>query len=353
MNHLHYYENILENMDNGVMVIETGGTISMLNPAAERILGVDRAKVLGRSFANTMFMASPKNESFADAILDAVARGQVGRTTTIPYSKPEGDVVHLYVTSSYLNPVGDEPGSGKGVVVVFCDITPVKKLEETQRKLNAEIVTRSTFGRLYVVTIILFMILTLIPDTRPFPRHVRMLISWATLFTVLIPVGYFVRKTRVPLAALGLTTRNWRRSIVESVVLAAILIPLLIATHLLLTPDQGPLRLWPNMTDYSRADFILYFGLYVVHSFSQELIARGVLQGALQQFLSDYHWSVPIFIVSVIFGIAHIHISGSSAAVIFLASLLFGYVFRRQGNLIGVTIIHYALGAAASAFGYV
>ena len=62
---------LLDHLLDGVMVVERGGTITVLNPAAARILGVLPEEVAEKTFTE-LFIAREGFEEFSDLVLDAV-----------------------------------------------------------------------------------------------------------------------------------------------------------------------------------------------------------------------------------------------------------------------------------------
>ena len=92
--------------------------------------------------------------------------------------------------------------------------------------------------------------------------------------------------------------------------------------------------------------------LYVPHSYLQEFIARGVSQTLLVRFLDDKRGFRSATIIALIFADIHVYISWLATAVgAFLFGVLFGLIYLRQKNLIGVTLVHLAVGTAATLFG--
>jgi membrane protease YdiL (CAAX protease family) len=71
--------------------------------------------------------------------------------------------------------------------------------------------------------------------------------------------------------------------------------------------------------------------------FLEEFIFRGILQRTATAALKR----LPIFYVSVIFAILHTgYRSGSDLLFVFLIALLYGWVVRRTGSIIGVSVSH-------------
>ena len=119
---------IVEGLTSGMVVVDRGGTVQTMNPAARRILGVDApvsngpvGEVLGRVPA------------LADVIGEALqsAAPIVRRTVTLDGgARPS----HLGVTVS---PITGTDGDMQAVVCLFTDLTAVVELEERLRLKEA------------------------------------------------------------------------------------------------------------------------------------------------------------------------------------------------------------------------
>lgn len=133
-----FFHNILENMADGVMVLDFKGRIIMFNSAAGRILGLRPEDVSGKPFA-AVFLAAPEpNDEFNQVVLDAIYRKGIGLCATVEYARANDSGLTLSIRSSYLRSEGER--EDRGVVLVFSDITEIKALqtrqEEDARKLG-------------------------------------------------------------------------------------------------------------------------------------------------------------------------------------------------------------------------
>ncbi len=126
------HRNILENMSDGVMALDFKGRITLFNPAAAEILGMDRDGVWNRTFADVFMGEEEINDEFNQIILDAVLQRAAGRRDTVDFMRPGGSRAVLTLTSSYLRGEGDE--QARGVIVVFSDVTELKTLQEQERE---------------------------------------------------------------------------------------------------------------------------------------------------------------------------------------------------------------------------
>ena len=117
------YESIIRDMAEGMMTIDLNGTIDSFNPAAEKILGRKRDEVIGNHFAG-IFMEDPENDTFAQAVLDAMYEPMSRHEKVVPWH--HGDQVkQLYLVSSFLFHEGREVGT----IIVFNDITELTELK--------------------------------------------------------------------------------------------------------------------------------------------------------------------------------------------------------------------------------
>mgnify|MGYP004003715193 FL=1 len=90
--------------------------------------------------------------------------------------------------------------------------------------------------------------------------------------------------------------------------------------------------------------------MYAVFVPVQEIIVRCGLQSLLVEFLygSDTRRAVTAIVASnIVFAAAHSHLNLGFATVTFLGGLFFGWIFYRNRSIVGVSISHFIIGAAA------
>lgn len=128
------YKNILQNMSGGVMTIALDGRVITFNPAAARILDRPAEEVLDRKFA-AVFFGEEANDDFNQTVLDAIYESSVSHNRTVGFFTGAA-TIYLSVTTSFLQ--FQEAGELKrvGVIVVFDDITEVKKLRDVELALT-------------------------------------------------------------------------------------------------------------------------------------------------------------------------------------------------------------------------
>jgi len=175
--------------------------------------------------------------------------------------------------------------------------------------------------------------------------------SWSFLLLLFTPVALFARRLQMPKSMFGLTTVGWRRATIEGVGFGLILSGMIIVLKIYVLNDGGPVFNWNSLTNYGDLALVVFFVQYLPHTFIQELIARGVIQGALQKFMSESHRLIPLLLTAALFGLAHTYVGLAFVFLTFVASAILGYLYLRHGNLIGVTATHFLAGITSVAVG--
>ena len=128
------HRSVLENLLDGVLVVGTGGRVETINPAAERILGLEPGEAAGRSFGE-MFVTREGFDDFTQLILDATVQ-QSGPDRRVVEVTGDGEARSLSVATSYLRLAREDGGSGPvSVIAVFSDISEVRELRETELRM--------------------------------------------------------------------------------------------------------------------------------------------------------------------------------------------------------------------------
>ncbi|MFO7727847.1 MAG: efflux RND transporter periplasmic adaptor subunit [Desulfonatronovibrio sp.] len=134
-----FFENILENMADGVMALDFKGRIVMFNSSAGNILGMSPDKVRDDTFARIFMAGDTDNDEFNQVVLDAIYEQGIGLSSVVDFTRADGSKVSLSICSSYLEGNTKEQEK-KGVILVFSDITEIKAMqarqEEDARKLG-------------------------------------------------------------------------------------------------------------------------------------------------------------------------------------------------------------------------
>jgi membrane protease YdiL (CAAX protease family) len=167
----------------------------------------------------------------------------------------------------------------------------------------------------------------------------------------LIIVIRMIIKSRLPLKDFGITLSGWKRSIVESLGISAIIIALLCAAKFIINIYSPGVFKETSMFDLKYID--LSYVTYIVIAPLQEFITRGTVQGILQKlFTSKLRGFLAIMVTTLLFGALHMVVSINLAIVAMLTGWLWGWMFWRQKNLIGVSLSHFLIGNISGLLGY-
>jgi PAS domain S-box-containing protein len=126
------YRALAQNLGEGVSIVDTDDRFLLVNPAGAAIFGIDSDQLLGRSVRE--FVASDQ----LAVIEEHTARRQQGITSTyeLEVRRADGDLRQLQVTGT---PRFDSAGRLIGTFAIFRDITDLKRAEQAQRQLNAQL----------------------------------------------------------------------------------------------------------------------------------------------------------------------------------------------------------------------
>ena len=333
----------IQSMRDAVLSLDKSGKIILLNPAAEELLNVKADDTVGHVFAE-IFLSRTDLEPFNDCILEAIYDPSIPHISEIRVEKEDGDIQHLVVRTNLL---ASDDGQAEGVVAVVANISQrVRLLEESveQKRIQHQ------FGQFFIYLLGIYVIGTLanymLHTYLSFIDVNGTFFTWAYLIILLVPSLIVIRIMKIPFSTLGMTLNKWKKSIVEGVGVSAILIVLgLGLVALIRLIPSWPYK--PMGFDFSISGIFLGVIPYYIHSFIQELLARGVMQSSFERFFDDRKGFKAVVLTSIFGGLLHIHFGLTAVAMIFVTGLFFGTFYLRHHNLIGVTILHGALGIFA------
>ena len=169
---------------------------------------------------------------------------------------------------------------------------------------------------------------------------------WSYLITILLPTISIAYIFKFQLKDVGIGLHNWKKALLDGIVLSFLI-------TLVYFLFRKPLQSFLVHTGVSRGPkpFILIWSLYPIHSYLQELMARGILQTMLQKFYQDPKGLKSIFTTSLVFAMFHTHYGFTMTLITFCFSFLFGFTYIRSYNLIGVSLIHAAIGLYGDSLG--
>lgn len=213
---------------------------------------------------------------------------------------------------------------------------------------------RLQFARFFGVTLVLFAIASTVQKLihTDLPPLWQMMYSWGFLLLSFAPIAWFAVRQRLPPREFGLTLTRWRRNLRDAAAISLALGAAGLGVRLLLRAPGEPLLTWGSVANYSATEAQVFFAAYLPHCFLQEFIGRGVIQTSLARLMPKARPATAILMTSGLFGIYHFYVSVSFAVTTFVVSLAFGWLFAVHRSLLGVTLVHVALGVMSIAFGF-
>lgn len=127
-------QNVVESLPVGLLIVDHAGAFTTVNPAAATILGYSRQQLLGRGWGE-LFFENETNVRFNQLVMDVIQNELVGLCRVVPYAAPDGRLLELSITSSYLT--GDT--NTAGVVVILHDITDLSRMQRRETDMLKEV----------------------------------------------------------------------------------------------------------------------------------------------------------------------------------------------------------------------
>ena len=131
---LQIHERILGDLQDGVLTLDLEGRIITMNPAGGRLLSLDPAEAIGRSYAEVFFLDEafePLNEVLLQAIYEPAVTHE--QEVVLDLAVGQRD---LMVRTTLLHGEADNPG---GVIAVLSDISEERKRQKLKRLFGSYI----------------------------------------------------------------------------------------------------------------------------------------------------------------------------------------------------------------------
>ncbi len=229
-----------------------------------------------------------------------------------------------------------------------------QKNEELAESLKLRTVASSLLLWFAIGVSIYIFLLAFFYQPGLFDASKPVLIRWFGLFFVLSQVVLMVlliRKSGFPLSAYGVTLNNWRKSVTEALLASGVIVAGLVVLKIVMIHSETLLKGKSLIAFEELSTLFLY--TYIISAPLQEFLIRGVIQSSTELILlgkGKVFWSVVA--VSLIFGAIHTVYSLPFALMTFSISLLWGWLYARHHNLIGVVICHLLMGLAFILLGF-
>lgn len=260
------------------------------------------------------------------------------RSTTIKAAKP---VVLLKLTQEILNSVKDILAQIYANIALLnvnrlriSNRIYVKNLVENQRLFQI----RQNIGQFLLYQYLIFCLAIVLVEFL-IPQDLQIYFPW---LITLIPAIAMIKSYSFEFSHFGLNVRNWLSVIFISFFTVALTIGLLYLLNRALQFYAIP----NSVIEWPLTKNILPLGLwpfYALYCFSQEFIARGVLQTSLQEFLHDDSGYKALFITSTFLLLLLMPLGIQQAINLFLIGLPMGLLYLKQRSILGIFLIHFLL----------
>lgn len=169
-------------------------------------------------------------------------------------------------------------------------------------------------------------------------------------FLVILGVGitWILGTSRHPPSYFGLSWKGgWRYSL-EAILITVAVFPFSFlfewAAIRYLPPLKG-LSLYNSVAKEPILGTVITWSIYLALVPVQELVTRGILQTYLKNFLSGrFHVFFAILSANLLFEVVHLMKGASFGIVASLHGILWGYIYERQGTLVGPCVSHMITG---------
>lgn len=121
-------KSVLENMMSGLLMIDAGGKVVLMNPSAEELLGVSSRELLGKQFRE--YGQHPELAQLVESCREQ--RGPLSEELHLFY--PQERIVEAHIV-----PMPGEDEAEIGLLAVLHDITAIRKLEKMRSEFVANV----------------------------------------------------------------------------------------------------------------------------------------------------------------------------------------------------------------------
>jgi len=211
---------------------------------------------------------------------------------------------------------------------------------------------REAFGTLFTnVVLMMFLYTSALGALREYAATAgsSTLTSSALLVAMAAGAAWIMKSSGFPPAIFGFTLARWPRVVAESIALSLAFcaaMTLCKAGLLRWSPAHGHLDvISPWGSPAGMAATVTAYLLYALLSPVQEFVARGLMQGALSKMLTGPRVPLKsILLANAVFSVSHQHLGLAYALAVFVPGLFWGWLYHRQGSLLGVALSHVIIG---------
>ena len=331
-----FSERVLRDMNSAVLVLDSKGRIIYVNDPASRMLEVDEGYREDQS-RFPLLADNAYNDSFHEAIFDAVYHKDETTVRKVPYQAPSGRKYVFLMSSSYLRESDTEEAQ---IVITLNDETVA---EEMTRKFNDSSNTFTTFLYCFCIWMIIYALWEFLGRFIPadFMTHGVEVLG-------VVMLVFILHHTSLTWRDLGVTTHEPAKTIRTAVIVAVCAFAFLCglkAVARLIDPNCFE----PNAPFLDLRRFGIRQILYILTAGIQEFLARSVVQGNLKRIMVGKHTgTLAIVLSSLIFAVLHIHLGFLFMIGAVILAGLEGILYDKQQSIFGVWIVHWVFGVSGT-----
>ncbi len=216
---------------------------------------------------------------------------------------------------------------------------------------------RSNRAKDFLITLILWLVayqflLGFFIEYQPIFKDKSFLDMLNPIMMVMVGVGAICKiyNCVYPISMYGINLNNWKSNLKESMLWTLCFILGLITFKWFLVQfvpyyEGKPVFDFSIMSRFSTQKLIMVYVGYCILAPVQEFVARGVIQGSLEMFLTGKNKVVLAIVLSnLLFGSFHIHYDMKFAMLTLLVGIFWGIMYTRQKSLLGVSLSHIIIG---------
>lgn len=254
-------------------------------------------------------------------------------------SSPLNDkIAHLLVET-----MAEKLDYGEGKMLMFA--RDRLSLAETRLRMGQFLVC-------FLIAISVFFFVVKVVASLNLHLKVHTFISIPLIFILFSFVILFIQISSYPLTFFGLTWKHGWRATGEALLWSPVILLILVGVKWLLiefVPDLHNEPLFKSigfsLKKYSVIDQLAVALAYPIFVPLQELIARGFMQGCLENFLiGKNRVLLSIVLSNLMFSTLHLQFSLQLALVTLFLGFFWGWLYTRHHTLVGVTVSHIIVG---------
>lgn len=329
---------IFENMSDGILMINEQGEISYLNSACAHILQVQPEEITGSSFQET-FLQNRKNRAFNRLFLASLEKGQVVEKTVVKYQTDES-TKHFSIDISLIqqeNTMLRRKEPFQGMLILIEDVTDSYRLKQHEHDC-AYIFA----GLIFCISLFLFTWSLL-----RFTLHIHLSTDYYSRMIEGITFALFLEivfLTSFSLGEIGLIPNfpQWKQNTMEIFTTGAIVCAATVLAKIILSICGIRIK------GYFIGGSLHGAATYIYTAFIQEFLARGVIQTSVKALMQvKYQKQFGIILTSLLFSLMHLPFGFYFMLGAFLLSLVLGFIYERQKDIWGCTLLHWGCGYLA------